>query len=109
MTDRVHLQQVFMNLMLNGIDAMKGTTGGGELTIKSEAGDAQLLVSVSDTGVGLPDQIFKAFFTTKDKGTGCHHWRNRRCRSRWRSALLEAPQSSQAPRLRSRRWRQARQ
>jgi signal transduction histidine kinase len=74
MADRVQLQQVFMNLMLNGIDAMKGTTGGGELTIKSEAGDAQLLISVSDTGVGLPpeqaEQIFKAFFTTKDKGTG---------------------------------------
>ncbi len=52
--DRVQLQQVFMNLMLNGIDAIKGTTGGGELTIKSEAGDAQLLISVSDTGVGLP-------------------------------------------------------
>ena len=74
MADRVQLQQVFMNLMLNGIDAMKGTTGGGELTIKSEAGDGQLLISVSDTGVGLPpeqaEQIFKAFFTTKDNGTG---------------------------------------
>jgi PAS domain S-box-containing protein len=74
MAGRVQLQQVFMNLMLNGIDAMKGTTGGGELTIKSEAGDAQLLISVSDTGVGLPpeqaDQIFSAFFTTKDNGTG---------------------------------------
>jgi len=74
MADRVQLQQVFMNLMLNGIDAMKGTTGGGELTIKSGAGDAQLLISVSDTGVGLPpeqaDQIFRAFFTTKDNGTG---------------------------------------
>ncbi len=74
MADRVQLQQVFMNLMLNGIDAMKGTTGGGELTIKSEAGDAQLLISVSDTGVGFPpeqaDQIFRAFFTTKDNGTG---------------------------------------
>lgn len=72
--DRVQLQQVLMNLMLNGIDAMKETTGGGELTIKAEAGDAQLLVSVSDTGVGLlPEQmehIFKPFFTTKDKGTG---------------------------------------
>ena len=72
--DRVQLQQVFMNLMLNGIDAMKETTGGGELTIKLEAGDGQLLISVSDTGVGLPpeqaDQIFTAFFTTKDKGTG---------------------------------------
>ena len=74
MVDRVQLQQVLMNLMLNGIDAMKGTTGGRELTIKSEAGDAQLLISVSDTGVGLPpeqaDQIFSAFFTTKENGTG---------------------------------------
>src|SRR5260370_1588451 len=74
MADRVQLQQVFMNLILNGIDAMKGTTGGGEITIKSEAGDAQLLISVSDTGVGLPpeqaEQIFRAFFTTKDHGTG---------------------------------------
>jgi PAS domain S-box-containing protein len=74
MADRVQLQQVFMNLMLNGIDAMKETTGGGELTIKSAACDAQLLISVSDTGMGLPpeqaDQIFRAFFTTKDNGTG---------------------------------------
>jgi|ERR1700675_4231718 signal transduction histidine kinase len=74
MADRVQLQQVFMNLMLNGIDAMKETTGRGELTIKSETGDAQMLISVSDTGVGLPpeqaDQIFRAFFTTKDNGTG---------------------------------------
>ena len=74
MADRIQLQQVFMNLMLNGIDAMKGTADGGELTIKSEIGDGQLLISVSDTGVGLPpeqaNQIFKAFFTTKDNGTG---------------------------------------
>jgi len=74
MADRVQLQQVLMNLMLNAVDAMKETTNGGELTIKSEAGDSQLLISVSDTGVGLPqeqgEEIFKAFFTTKDKGTG---------------------------------------
>jgi signal transduction histidine kinase/DNA-binding response OmpR family regulator len=74
MADRVQLQQVLMNLMLNGIDAMKETTGRGELTIKSEACDAHLLISVTDTGVGLPpeqgEEIFKAFFTTKDKGTG---------------------------------------
>src|SRR6266481_807344 len=74
MADRVQMQQVFMNLMLNGIDAMKDTTGGGELTIRSEVGDGQLLISVSDTGVGVPleqaDQIFRAFFTTKDNGTG---------------------------------------
>jgi C4-dicarboxylate-specific signal transduction histidine kinase len=75
MADRLQLQQVFMNLMLNGIDAMKGTTGGGELTIKSQRGENEhLVVSVSDTGVGLPaehaDQIFNAFFTTKPHGTG---------------------------------------
>jgi PAS domain S-box-containing protein len=72
--DRVQLQQVFMNLMLNGIDAMKEMSGGSELTIKSEADDGHLLISVSDTGVGLApeqaDQIFRAFFTTKDNGTG---------------------------------------
>jgi signal transduction histidine kinase len=74
LADRVQLQQVFMNLMLNGIDAMKETSGGSELTIKSKVDDGQLLISVSDTGVGLPpgqaDQIFSAFFTTKDNGTG---------------------------------------
>jgi PAS domain S-box-containing protein len=71
--DRVQLQQVFMNLMLNGIEAMKDT--GGELTIKSErTEEGQLRISISDTGVGLPgekvDEIFNAFFTTKPQGTG---------------------------------------
>jgi C4-dicarboxylate-specific signal transduction histidine kinase len=74
MADREQLQQVFMNLMLNGIEAMKETTDGNELSIKSEAREDQLLISVSDTGAGLPleqpDRIFGAFFTTKDKGTG---------------------------------------
>ncbi len=75
MGDRVQLQQVFMNLMLNGIDAMKDMNAGSELTIKSQqAENGQLLISVSDTGVGLPpqqaDQIFNAFFTTKLHGTG---------------------------------------
>jgi PAS domain S-box-containing protein len=72
MADRVQLQQVFMNLMLNGIQAMEDS--GGELTIKSQLQDSQLLISVSDTGVGLPtekvDQIFSAFFTTKPQGSG---------------------------------------
>jgi len=72
-TDRVQLQQVFMNLMLNAIEAMKGTAG--ELTIKSGLSDSgELLVSISDTGIGLPaekpEQIFEAFFTTKSQGTG---------------------------------------
>jgi PAS domain S-box-containing protein len=71
--DRVQLQQVFMNLLLNGIEAMKDT--GGELTIKSEVHqDGYMLISISDTGVGLPvenaDQIFSAFFTTKPTGSG---------------------------------------
>lgn len=73
MADRVQLQQVLMNLMLNGIEAMKEQPG--ELAVKSELlGDGQLLISVSDTGIGLPggtkDQMFKAFFTTKPQGTG---------------------------------------
>jgi signal transduction histidine kinase len=64
-----------MNLMLNGMDAMKEVDGTRELAIKSQrAENEQVLVSVSDTGVGLPvqqaDQIFKAFFTTKPHGTG---------------------------------------
>jgi PAS domain S-box-containing protein len=75
MGDRVQLQQVIMNLMINGIEAMKDVDGPRELSIESErAEDEQLMISVSDTGVGLPpqqaDQIFKAFFTTKHDGTG---------------------------------------
>jgi C4-dicarboxylate-specific signal transduction histidine kinase len=75
MGDRVQLQQVMMNLMINGIDAMKDVDGMRELAIKSQrAENEQLMVSVSDTGVGLPpqqaDQIFNAFFTTKPHGTG---------------------------------------
>jgi C4-dicarboxylate-specific signal transduction histidine kinase len=75
MGDRVQLQQVVMNLMINGIDAMKDVDGTRELIINSQPGESEeLLVSVSDTGVGLPpecaDQIFNAFFTTKPHGTG---------------------------------------
>ena len=71
----MQLQQVLMNLMINGIDAMKDVDGTRELAIKSQrAENEQVLVSVSDTGVGLPpqqaDQIFNAFFTTKPHGTG---------------------------------------
>jgi PAS domain S-box-containing protein len=73
MADPVQLQQVFMNLMLNAIEAMKDA--GGELTVRSQLEqDGQLLFSVSDTGPGLPsgnvEQIFSAFFTTKSKGSG---------------------------------------
>jgi len=77
MGDRVQLQQVMMNLISNSIDAMKDLDGerARELTVKSQRAEhEQLMVSVSDTGVGLPsqhaDQIFDAFFTTKFHGTG---------------------------------------
>jgi signal transduction histidine kinase len=71
--DRVQLQQVLMNLMLNGIEAMKDT--GGVLMVKSQLGEgSQIEISVNDTGPGLPlgkaDQIFDAFFTTKPQGSG---------------------------------------
>ena len=71
--DRVQLQQVVMNLMLNAIEAMKDS--GGELVVSSEQTDnGQVLISLSDTGVGLPDnkedRIFEAFFSTKPQGTG---------------------------------------
>jgi len=73
--DRIQLQQVLMNLMINGIDAMKAVEGPRQLTLGTQNdGNAQLLVSVEDTGIGLPanqaGQIFNAFFTTKEHGTG---------------------------------------
>ncbi len=75
MGDRVQLQQVLMNLIVNSIDAMKELDGVRELAVKSQRMEKEeVLVSVSDTGVGLPpqqaDQIFDAFFTTKPHGTG---------------------------------------
>jgi signal transduction histidine kinase len=73
LADGVQLQQVFMNLMLNAIEAMKDS--GGELTIRSRLNpEGQLIISISDTGVGLPaespERIFDAFHTTKPQGTG---------------------------------------
>jgi PAS domain S-box-containing protein len=74
MADRVQLQQVLMNLTINAIDAMKPVDGDRELTVRSMRDDNdELVVSVSDTGVGLPpkmDQVFNPFYTTKPHGTG---------------------------------------
>jgi signal transduction histidine kinase len=75
MGDRVQLQQVLLNLMINSIEAMKEVGGPRELSIKSQsAEDEHLMVSISDSGVGLPpqqaDRIFDSFFTTKRDGTG---------------------------------------
>src|SRR4030095_8420667 len=70
--DRVQLQQVLMNLMLNGMEAM--SEGGGELKISTGGDVGEVMVSVSDTGVGIPadkmKDIFNAFVTTKAKGIG---------------------------------------
>jgi PAS domain S-box-containing protein len=71
--DRVQLQQVLMNLMLNGIEAMQA--GSGELSVASQrTEDGQLLVSVTDSGIGFPgenpERIFETFYTTKPQGTG---------------------------------------
>jgi PAS domain S-box-containing protein len=70
--DRVQMQQVLMNLMVNAMEAM--SESGGELRIRTRAGDGGVMVSVSDTGEGIPEdkleQIFNAFVTTKPAGTG---------------------------------------
>jgi PAS domain S-box-containing protein len=73
--DRVQLQQVLMNLMLNGIEAISEGKMAGRLTIKSQQNpEDRVLISVSDSGMGLPpereDKVFDPFFTTKPQGTG---------------------------------------
>jgi PAS domain S-box-containing protein len=70
--DRVQLQQVLMNLMLNGMESMSEREG--ELKISTRRDGEEVIVSVSDTGKGIPadkmEEIFKAFVTTKAEGTG---------------------------------------
>jgi signal transduction histidine kinase len=74
--DRVQLQQVIMNLLMNGIQAMNAVTGRHrELRIRSrEEGSDQILVAVEDCGTGIEpehvDRLFNAFFTTKPDGMG---------------------------------------
>lgn len=75
MADRVQIQQVLVNLLVNGIEAMKSAPGPRDLVLQSQRGsDGEVVVSVGDSGAGLPernsDQIFEAFFTTKPDGTG---------------------------------------
>jgi PAS domain S-box-containing protein len=74
--DRIQLQQVILNLVINGMEAMQPLADGQrELVIRTKEGEArQILVEVSDCGVGLAaehaDRLFDAFFTTKSGGMG---------------------------------------
>ncbi len=67
------LRQLFLNLMLNGIEAMQSETGG-ELTVRAQANAGTAVIEIEDDGPGIPpearERIFEPFFTTKDKGTG---------------------------------------
>ena len=74
LVDKVQIQQVLVNLIRNGIEAMSAT-GGGELTVSTQAADdGWLTFSVADAGSGIApeikDQLFQPFMTTKRNGMG---------------------------------------
>jgi signal transduction histidine kinase len=73
--DRIQLEQVLVNLLSNGIEALQGLSVAKEVTIEARAADKSgIEVIITDNGCGLPDQngksIFDAFFTTKPEGLG---------------------------------------
>jgi C4-dicarboxylate-specific signal transduction histidine kinase len=75
MGDRVQLQQVLLNLIMNSVEAMGGVTERNrELAVSSTVEDGSVLVSVKDTGAGLDasaaERMFQSFFTTKPDGLG---------------------------------------
>src|SRR5271156_4540930 len=75
LADKVQLQQVILNLVINAIEAMQSVTNRArELVIRSEHDDQQVLVTVTDCGVGFSadnaGQLFNTFFTTKSSGMG---------------------------------------
>lgn len=69
--DHDQIEQVIMNLIINGIDAM---SGAGKLTVETQDADGYVLIKVSDTGYGLSEEakekIFRPFYSTKPNGTG---------------------------------------
>ena len=73
--DRVHLQQVLLNLALNGMDAMQDVSAGRRMVFRtSQVDEARIEIAVLDNGMGIPDgklkEIFDFFVTTKQNGTG---------------------------------------
>jgi signal transduction histidine kinase len=73
--DRIQLQQVILNLVMNGIEAMQSVRDRShELVVRSGQHQTQVLVSVTDCGVGISaenaDRLFNPFFTTKSSGMG---------------------------------------
>jgi len=72
--DRVQLQQVLLNLLMNGIEAMNEVDGKRELTVRTEVSAGAVVTTVFDSGVGFAEaqaaQIFKPFHTTKPGGMG---------------------------------------
>jgi len=73
--DRVQLQQVLINLMMNGVEAMAAITDRArEILVRSQQHDEQVLVAVRDSGVGINpeniERLFNAFYTTKPAGLG---------------------------------------
>ena len=89
--DRIQLQQVILNLVMNGIEAMDTVTDRPrEMLIRScEHESDQLLVAVQDSGIGIDranlGKIFTAFYTTKSQGMGMG------------LAISRSPPSSQTP------------
>jgi signal transduction histidine kinase len=71
--DRVQLQQLVLNLLRNGLDAMDGIDTAKTLLVRStRTDDGGARVEIADSGVGLsdPDKVFEPFFTTKESGLG---------------------------------------
>lgn len=72
--DRVQLQQVILNLVMNAMDALSGNQGKAEVLIRTRRGESQVQVEVEDSGIGLAadvrKKIFEPFFTTKPNGLG---------------------------------------
>ena len=74
--DEVHLQQVILNLAMNGMDAMQNcVSGAGKMSIQTAlVGESEVEVRVTNSGTGIPtdklSEVFDTFYTTKRQGTG---------------------------------------